>query len=160
MAAPTRGATRRRRVLAVLALLVLLTGAAVVVLAIVDHDGTRDQSSGEPPATVETPTAETSAPPTTAPETTPAPEVVTTPETTRRPRWSRPRRRRAPAPPHRHLTGRCRWSRPVRDYYALMDAGRIDEGFARLSPAYQERTGESSYRGFWQTIDRVEVLDA
>ena len=48
----------------------------------------------------------------------------------------------------------------VRDYYALMDAGRIDEGFARLSAAYQERTGESSYRGFWQTIDRVEVLDA
>jgi hypothetical protein len=41
-----------------------------------------------------------------------------------------------------------------------MDAGRLDEGFARLSPAYQERTGEGSYRGFWQTIDRVEVLDA
>ena len=35
----------------------------------------------------------------------------------------------------------------VRDYYALMDAGRIEEGFARLSPAYRERTGEGSYRG-------------
>ena len=48
----------------------------------------------------------------------------------------------------------------MRDYYALLDAGRIDEGFARLSPAYQERTGESSYRGFWQTIGGVDVLDA
>ena len=40
-----------------------------------------------------------------------------------------------------------------------MDAGRIDEGWARLSPAYQERTGEASYRGFWQTIAGVEVLE-
>ena len=48
----------------------------------------------------------------------------------------------------------------VRDYYALMDAGRIEEGFARLSPAYRERTGEGSYRAFWQTIAGVEVLDA
>ncbi|MET0729499.1 MAG: serine/threonine-protein kinase [Acidimicrobiales bacterium] len=48
----------------------------------------------------------------------------------------------------------------VRDYYALMDAGRIDEGFARLSPAYQERTGERSYRRFWESVDGVEVLDA
>jgi serine/threonine-protein kinase len=48
----------------------------------------------------------------------------------------------------------------VRSYYALMDAGRIDEGWARLSPAYQERTGEASYRGFWESVAGVEVLDA
>ncbi|MBA2282630.1 MAG: hypothetical protein H0W25_15580, partial [Acidimicrobiia bacterium] len=47
----------------------------------------------------------------------------------------------------------------VRSYYALLDGGRIDEGFARLSPAYQERTGQGSYRGFWNTIDSVEVLE-
>jgi hypothetical protein len=47
----------------------------------------------------------------------------------------------------------------VRSYYSLMDAGRIDEGFARLSPAYQERTGEASYHGFWETVAGVEVLE-
>jgi len=48
----------------------------------------------------------------------------------------------------------------VRSYYALMDSGAIEEGFARLSPSYQERTGYDSYRGFWQSISRVEVLSA
>jgi hypothetical protein len=48
----------------------------------------------------------------------------------------------------------------VVEYYALLDAGRIDEGFALLSPAYQQRTGEDSYRGFWSTVAGVEVLDA
>jgi hypothetical protein len=47
----------------------------------------------------------------------------------------------------------------LRSYYALMDAGRVDEGFARLSPAYQQRTGEDSYRGFWETVAGVEVLE-
>jgi hypothetical protein len=45
------------------------------------------------------------------------------------------------------------------DYYALLDQGRIDEGFGWLSPAYQARTGgKASYEGFWRTIDHVEVL--
>lgn len=48
----------------------------------------------------------------------------------------------------------------VVDYYGLLDAGRIDEGFARLTPDYQQRTGEDSYRGFWSTVAGVEVLDA
>jgi len=48
----------------------------------------------------------------------------------------------------------------TRSYYALLDAGRIDEGWSWLSPAYQQQTGRSSYEGFWRTIDRVEVLTA
>ncbi|MEO8694189.1 MAG: serine/threonine-protein kinase [Acidimicrobiales bacterium] len=48
----------------------------------------------------------------------------------------------------------------TRSYYALMDAGRIDEGWSLLSPAYQQQTVRSSYEGFWRTIDRVEVLSA
>ncbi len=48
----------------------------------------------------------------------------------------------------------------VRDYYATLDAGRIDDGFALLSPAYQQRTGASSYRSFWESIGGVEVLEA
>jgi hypothetical protein len=45
------------------------------------------------------------------------------------------------------------------DYYALLDQGRIDEGFEWLSPAYQSRTGgKSSYAAFWRTIDHVEVV--
>jgi hypothetical protein len=48
----------------------------------------------------------------------------------------------------------------VVEYYGLLDQGRVDEGFARLSPAYQQRTGEDSYRGFWSTVAGVEVLDA
>jgi hypothetical protein len=48
----------------------------------------------------------------------------------------------------------------TRSYYALLDGGRIDEGWSWLSPAYQQQTGRSSYEGFWRTIDRVEVLTA
>ena len=40
-----------------------------------------------------------------------------------------------------------------------MDAGRLDEAWGRLSPAYQARTGRSSYEGFWRTIRSVQVLD-
>jgi hypothetical protein len=61
----------------------------------------------------------------------------------------------APGPPDRKAAATADVA--VRDYYALMDAGRIDDGWARLSPAYQERTGEASYRSFWSTIDAVEV---
>jgi len=46
----------------------------------------------------------------------------------------------------------------VRDYYALINEGRLDDGFARLSPAYQNRTGKASYQGFWRTISKVEVV--
>jgi hypothetical protein len=47
----------------------------------------------------------------------------------------------------------------TRAYYAAMGASTIDEGWARLSPAYQARVGRSSYEGFWRTIARVEVLE-
>jgi hypothetical protein len=141
---PPTGPARRGRVLAILALLVLLTGAAVVVL---DQEGRPERSSEVPAATVETAPPETTAPETTAAETTRPPEVVTTatetPTTT--------------APPTEETVSAVQ---AVRDYYALMDDGRIEEGFARLSPAYRERTGEGSYRAFWQTIDGVAVLDA
>jgi serine/threonine protein kinase len=48
----------------------------------------------------------------------------------------------------------------ARSYYALLDGGDIDAAWDRLTPAYQARVGESSYRGFWQTIARVDVLEA
>ena len=48
----------------------------------------------------------------------------------------------------------------TRQYYTLMDAGRLDEGWASLSAAYRSRTGEASYRGFWSSIAGVEVLSA
>ena len=48
----------------------------------------------------------------------------------------------------------------ARDYFALLDAGDIDAGWSRLSPAYQAESGRSSYYGFWETIASVEVLDA
>jgi hypothetical protein len=136
---------RRGKVAAALALLVLFAAAAVVIVRNGQENGRGDQSSEEPP-TSETVPPDTSAPETTAPVTTGAAEVSTTPPAAVA---------TTVAPP-----GTVSVVQAVRDYYALMDAGRIDEGFALLSPAYQERTGESSYRGFWQTIHRVEVLEA
>jgi Protein kinase domain len=139
--------TSRRRLLAALVLLLLLvvTGAALVALTDDDGDGTADdQASGKPPATA----GETSTTPTTAPETATTPEVATAAPAA------------APSTTATPDAGTTSVVEAVRDYYALLDAGRIDEGWARLSPAYQERTGESSYRGFWQTIDGVDVLEA
>ena len=51
-------------------------------------------------------------------------------------------------------------ARTVTDYYALLDAGRVDDGFGWLSPEYQSRTGgKASYTAFWRTIAGVEVVD-
>ena len=104
---PTGGRSRRDagRVLAILALLVLLTGAAVAVLANLEQEGSRGRSSGAPPATVAPHHPRTTAPDTTAAETTGPPEVVTTapevPTTT--------------APPPQ---GTVSAVQAVRDYYA------------------------------------------
>jgi hypothetical protein len=50
--------------------------------------------------------------------------------------------------------------RTVREYYALLDHGGVDEGISWLTTAYQRRTGgPSTYRDFWATIAHVEVLD-
>ena len=40
-----------------------------------------------------------------------------------------------------------------------MDAGRDDEGWANLTPSFQARTGEESYRAFWSSIRAVDVLE-
>ena len=94
---------------------------------------------------------DTAAPSTTAPSTTAEPTTTAAPVTSATPETTAAT---APAAPATSATD------ALRDYYALMDDGRIDEGFTRLSPAYQQRTGEASYRSFWETIDRVEVLEA
>lgn len=46
----------------------------------------------------------------------------------------------------------------VIDYYALLP-GRLDEGWVRLTPRYQQTTadGFGGYRGFWSAIERVTV---
>lgn len=46
------------------------------------------------------------------------------------------------------------------EYFALLDAGDIDGGWNRLSPAYQEASGQDAYYGFWETIESVEVKKA
>jgi hypothetical protein len=121
--------------LVALALLVLLVGGAAL------WAGRTDDAAGP---TTSVPSASTE--PGAADPGVTSPEVTeSVPETTETPS--------APVPP----AGSA--AEAVRTYYGLMDEGRIDDGFALLSPAYQERTGEGSYRRFWESITRVEVLD-
>jgi serine/threonine-protein kinase PknK len=136
--APQRRPDPRRRLLLGtllvlgLALVALLVGVAMVEE---DGDGDGDQAADAPTTTVAPPA---DADPTT---TTTAAEATTT---------------TAPAPAA--VDGS-----PVdaaREYFALLDAGDVDAAWNRLSPAYQRASGESSYRGFWSTIDSVEVLNA
>ena len=151
VAAPTPPTTARPRraerqgrgqgwVLVVLGLLVAGAAAALLLLG---GDG---DDPGSAPTTTAVPS--TTAPPGTDPTDTSADATTTT---------------AAPAaeePAAEEPGAATDPEEAVRSYYALMDAGRIEEGFARLSPAYQERTGEASYRGFWETVAGVEVLEA
>lgn len=125
-------------ILVVLALLVAAVAAALILLG----DGGDDDDPASGPDTTLTP-KDTVPPATEATEAT-----VDTTSTTAAP---------AEEPAGPDVTDAVE---AVRSYYALMDAGRIGEGWARLSPAYQERTGERSYRGFWESVEAVEVLEA
>ncbi|MEO7572642.1 MAG: protein kinase [Acidimicrobiales bacterium] len=147
---PSRSAPDRRAgtgpprrsgwVLAGLAILIsLLVGVFLLV------DGRDDDGDIASPSTTET--SDPATPPSTAaPDTVPDTTVATAPATT--------------APPATSTDVPTSATQAVRDYYATLDAGGIDEGFALLSPGYQQRTGESSYRGFWESIAGVEVLEA
>lgn len=136
--APDRGAPPGRgNRWALVVLVLLVTGVAAALIALGDDGG----NPASPPTTEAA--AGSTAPPDSAEPTT----------TTEAPAAEEP----APEP------AATAWRDPeeaVRSYYALMDAGRIDEGWARLSPAYQARTGEASYRGFWESVSGVEVLEA
>jgi serine/threonine protein kinase len=45
-------------------------------------------------------------------------------------------------------------------YYGIVSQHNLNAAFSLLSPAYQQRTGFGTYRGFWNTIARVDVLKA
>ena len=124
--------SRRRWLLAALAIAVLLVAGALRLTSTPDDK----EPAREPAVTTTTTVAAAAAPPPTEATS----ETTSTEE----------------APP----AGATSVAEAVRDYYAVLDAGRIDEGFALLSPSYQERTGEGSYRGFWESIAGVEVLEA
>lgn len=125
----------RGPVLVALVLLIAAVAAALLLLGGDDGDGTGDDLAANETSTTQAPVTSEAAPSSTTAST----AATTT----------------APAPAGAAGSP----GEAVRSYYALMDAGRIDEGFARLSPDYQARTGEESYRGFWETVDSVEVLD-
>ena len=137
--APIEPARRRRAWAGMLAVLALVAVGVAAWLAR-DDDTTADPSASEAPTT-------TGASSTTAPSST----TTTEPSTTTAP--APPTTSPAPAAPTSVADA-------IRSYYALMDGGRIDEGWALLSPGYQDRTGEASYRRFWQSIADVEVLEA
>jgi len=127
----------------VLVVLGLLVAGAAAALLLLGGDG---DDPGSAPTTTAVP--DTTAPPGTEPTDTSAdPTTTTAAPAAEEPAAEEPGAATDP-------------EEAVRSYYALMDAGRIEEGFARLSPAYQERTGEASYRGFWETVAGVEVLEA
>ncbi len=44
----------------------------------------------------------------------------------------------------------------VTDYYALVP-GNLDAGWAQLAPDFQREVGRSSYNGFWNGIDSVDL---
>jgi hypothetical protein len=46
----------------------------------------------------------------------------------------------------------------VNGYYGLINEHRLDDSFGWLSPSYQQRSPQGAYRGFWNTIARVDVL--
>lgn len=145
---PQRVGARRRRaplvVGAVVAAAILVTAFALTQRRIGDND-TTTASSGTESSGVTTsvsPTGQATA--TTAPSTS---TVAAAPTATA-------------ARPTTTASVTATPESATRSYYALLDAGRIDEGWSWLSPAYQQQTGRSSYEGFWRTIDRVEVLTA
>jgi hypothetical protein len=46
----------------------------------------------------------------------------------------------------------------VNGYYGLINQHRLDDSYGWLSPSYQRRSPQGTYRGFWNTISRVDVL--
>ena len=155
---PQRVGTRRRRaplvVGAVVAAAILVTALALTQRRNGDNDTTTASSGTEPSAltTSVSPTGQataTVAPASTAPATTaPSTSTVAAAPTA------------TVARPTTTASVTATPESATRSYYALLDGGRIDEGWSWLSPAYQQQTGRSSYEGFWRTIDRVEVLTA
>jgi serine/threonine protein kinase len=144
-APPRRSATRSWA-----PLVVALLAIGVVAVALLAGLGDDD----EPPATTtttSTPATSEAAPSSTStPSTSEAAQSTTTPTTAATTPTT--------TPPPSDAAGD-----PVdaaRDYFAVLDAGDIDGGWARLSPRYQEESGRDAYYGFWSTIDSVEVLDA
>ena len=140
-------ATGRRRTWWPLALVALIALGVIAVALGAASGGGDDPRASEPPATTAAPAPETTASPETAPETTPTTAASTTTSTDE--------------PATTVATGAS--GDPVdaaRDYFAVLDAGDIGAGWARLSERYQEESGEDAYRGFWSTIESVEVLEA
>ena len=128
-----------------------------------------DQSEATPPTTVEmSPTeeslADSSAPPSLGPSATiPASNPVSV-EVSAQPPSTVPDQAHAPLPPTEPPLATTGPSPPtaadltsaVTDYYALMPGG-TDEGWARLTPAFQTEIARNrqSYEFFWNGIDRV-----
>jgi hypothetical protein len=46
----------------------------------------------------------------------------------------------------------------VNGYYGLINQHRLDDSYGWLSSSYQQRSPQGAYRGFWNTIARVDVL--
>ena len=150
---PRVGARRRTRaplvVGAVVAVAILVTALALTERRNGDNDTTTASSGTELSGVTTSVTTTRQATATTAPATT-APSTSTgaaAPTATA-------------ARPTTTASVRATPESATRSYYALLDVGRIDEGWSWLSPAYQQQTGRSSYERFWRTIDRVEVLAA
>jgi serine/threonine protein kinase len=155
---PQRGGARRRRTLlvvgAVVAAAILVTAFALTQRRNGDNDTTTASSGTESSGVT------TSASPTTAQETATVSPASTARATTAP---STSTAAAAPTATAARPTTASVTATPesaTRSYYALLDGGRIDEGWSWLSPAYQQQTGRSSYEGFWRTIDGVEVLTA
>lgn len=122
------------------------------------RDGGDDQSpvAGDPTTTVastspaseatdatDPPTSATSSPPTSE-----APSSIDPPSTTADPPTST-----VPDPP---TAGELRTA--VTDYYALVDAGELDQAYALLSPGFQADQDFASYEAFWDGIASVSVV--
>ena len=159
--APAPGADRRRMLLTAAAVLavVVLAGVAAWALARGD-DGSPDvaappssatTSSEAPPSTEAT----TTSPPSTtdAPTSPPASldEPTTTTTTTTTTTEATTTTAAPPAPTAAELRS------AVTDYYALVDAGRLEQSYALLSPRYQAEEPFPGYRDFWEGIRSVAV---
>jgi hypothetical protein len=129
---PQRGGARRRRTL-------LVVGAVVAAAILVTAFALTQRRNGDNDTTTASSRTESSGVTTSVSPTT-AQATAARPTTT--------------------ASGTATPESATRSYYALLDGGRIDEGWSWLSPAYQQQTGRSSYEGFWRTIDGVEVLTA
>lgn len=119
------------------------------------RDGGDDQSpvAADPTTTAPPTSAETEAtdPPTSAtssPPTSEAPSSIDPPSTTADTPTST-----VPDPP---TAGDLRTA--VTDYYALVDAGELDQAYALLSPGFQADQDFAGYEAFWDGIASVSVV--